>query len=1147
MPIRKAVNSLILLFAFSISNCIYADEGTPYITNFKFTDNHQNYIWSLEQTSQGTILIAGKTGLLEFDSETWSTVYTPDIALALKASMFSDRIYVGGRNYFGFLDLNEEGNIEFFPFLHDSAYKGNFTQIIETDSIVYFYSAHTLVCVDRINNTVRNQWTNKNKYYIGAFSFKNKVYLNVINDGVFEINNTSLTLLKLQQLVNKPIVFTAPFNNGEVLIGTDNGDLFIFNGDSTRRYSIDDDEFIRTGILSDGVFIDENRLALSTKNFGVLIVDKQTGKTLNNINYDSGLPNDFIMDLFIDNQNGLWMAQSYGLSRIDAKLPLTNYSSYQGLNSSIITLNFWKNKLFAATSNGVYALDTINRYTTKESVKKIPIRKMRVIPPKIEKSPEVKNETQAEQTTEPEIVEKADTKKTEAKKKGFFKRLFEKEEVGKPTEIVINPKPVIEPVENQEPLTMSEPVQQYELFRYQQNILKSKDYGFSQLPLINRKCKLLLPFSSFLLAITDAKIYTINTQKETEEVFSTVHIYTVIPSKYQEGLLYAVTEDGVYEGVYKDKKWEFTLRIESSIHFNATDILEADRNNLLVALTDKLINYSLENDSIELINVFNPYAERIILKSAGDKNFAIIGDDLFYIYQFPDKKIALKKVEDTRFITVFRNQDNNFWLRHENNDFKYFGSQEISENIYPFLKIFNNVVDIYVDNEGNVWFVDDYEKIYKLDNNRVKNYAIDVSVLIKQIRTFNGDYIVKDNIKLKYSNNALRFYVISPSYLKYNSNQYQYKIDGLMDNWSDWSFENIISVPYLPSGNFTFKVRVRNLFGKVSDIDSIDFKITPPFWRTPYFFVLALLLLISAVHLRQKYKMKKHLQEKQILQEKVKERTIELELINKSITDSIIYAERIQKGMLPTEELVSSCLSEYFVLFRPRNIVSGDFYFLTQKEKRKFVIAADCTGHGVPGAFMSMLGIAYLNEIIRKSPVNITAADILEKLRERIVKLFSQESFKTNDGMDIALLIIDSDKDTLQYAGAYNPLYQVTSRSNIAGNEDKIAGELGDQVLLTYKADRFHVGKAVRGYKNFTNHIVSYTPQDTFYIFSDGFVDQFGGEGESKYKYGPFKQLILEISDKPMIIQKETLVNRFDEWKGDYEQTDDVLIWGLKP
>jgi serine phosphatase RsbU (regulator of sigma subunit) len=578
-----------------------------------------------------------------------------------------------------------------------------------------------------------------------------------------------------------------------------------------------------------------------------------------------------------------------------------------------------------------------------------------------------------------------------------------------------------------------------------------------------------------------------------------------------------------------------------------TDAIELGVDNLLVAHADEILLYSLESDTTSILNVYNPYSESVTFKSVNDKKYMLIGNAL-YLINYKGEKVSFEKIQETNIVNSFLTQNDNLWIKSENSGFKYFGNSQIPDKVFSFLKAFDNITDIQLDNNGNLWMVENYENIYQLNTSDFEKYKIDVNVIIKEIRTQSGEYLPWKNVKLKYSDNALTFVVVSPSYLKFNSNQYQYLIEGLMENWSDWSSENIISVPFLPPGNFKFKVRAKNLFGEISESESFSFKIIPPFWRTPYFYIICAILIILGFHLRQRYKMFKHIQEKEILQQKVKERTIELELKNKAITDSIVYAERMQRGILPANDILTSCLKEYFVLYMPKNIVSGDFYWLSQKEKITYVVAADCTGHGVPGAFMSMLGVAYLNEIIRSlSSSNTTAAEILENLRERITKLFSQETFITNDGIDIALLIIDSSNKKIQYAGAYNPLYQITSNKNTLIDKEKIAGVNDKNILAVYKADKFHVGKAARNFRKFTNHIIPYNEDDTFYIFSDGFVDQFGGAEESKFMYGPFRNLILEISEKPMEIQKKELLTRFNEWKGEIEQTDDILILGLKP
>ena len=257
---------------------------------------------------------------------------------------------------------------------------------------------------------------------------------------------------------------------------------------------------------------------------------------------------------------------------------------------------------------------------------------------------------------------------------------------------------------------------------------------------------------------------------------------------------------------------------------------------------------------------------------------------------------------------------------------------------------------------------------------------------------------------------------------------------------------------------------------------------------------------------------------------------------NKEITDSIIYARRIQRAMLPLPKMLKNDL-EMFILSRPRNIVSGDFYWMSKKEDKLIIAAADCTGHGVPGAFMSMLGIAFLNEIVGEEN-EVFANEILNKLREKVIHSLNQadrqkeEKKYTKDGMDIALCIIDYPRMFLQYAGAYNPLILIRN------------GELTE-----IKADRMPVGYSnEHGRKKFTNNLVSLSPNDCIYMFSDGFADQFGGSEEKDKKYSGkrLRSTLLDVCELPMKKQKKIMAKTYDEWKGDNEQIDDVLLVGIR-
>jgi len=284
-----------------------------------------------------------------------------------------------------------------------------------------------------------------------------------------------------------------------------------------------------------------------------------------------------------------------------------------------------------------------------------------------------------------------------------------------------------------------------------------------------------------------------------------------------------------------------------------------------------------------------------------------------------------------------------------------------------------------------------------------------------------------------------------------------------------------------------------------------------------------------------------------VLEEKVRERTAEvvkqkdqIEEQKKRITDSIIYAKRIQDAILPLEENVNKYLKEIFILYKPKEIVSGDFYWVVQLDDKVYIAAVDCTGHGVPGAFMSMLGFAFLNEIVNKYK-NISANEILFKLRENIVTALRQtdEIGGSKDGMDVALCIIDTDKKIIQYAGANNPLYHVASPVGMIPSPH-------GPMLHEIKADKMPIGISRRGMNPFKNHEFQINEGDLLYLFSDGYSDQFGGSEKWKFLSCNFKKMLIENAHLPMSEQKILLDNTIENWKNGHEQTDDILVIGIR-
>lgn len=257
----------------------------------------------------------------------------------------------------------------------------------------------------------------------------------------------------------------------------------------------------------------------------------------------------------------------------------------------------------------------------------------------------------------------------------------------------------------------------------------------------------------------------------------------------------------------------------------------------------------------------------------------------------------------------------------------------------------------------------------------------------------------------------------------------------------------------------------------------------------------------------------------------------EIEKKQQSLTDSINYAKRIQTAILPISERISQILPEYFILFRPKAIVSGDFYWIYEKQGKIIIAAIDCTGHGVPGAFMSLIGDSLLNKLVIDSGI-IEPQQILYQIHKEIKKVLNQDKTGNKDGMDIALATIDAQKQEIAFSGARRPFIYIQNAK-----------------IKVIKGDKLPIGGEERGIERiFTKHIIPIDPKNPlhFYLFSDGYEDQFGGEQNRKFMSRRLQNLLFEVHDEPMEIQKLKIEQEFEAWKGNYSQIDDVLLIGVK-
>ncbi|MCB0428654.1 MAG: SpoIIE family protein phosphatase [Flavobacteriales bacterium] len=437
-------------------------------------------------------------------------------------------------------------------------------------------------------------------------------------------------------------------------------------------------------------------------------------------------------------------------------------------------------------------------------------------------------------------------------------------------------------------------------------------------------------------------------------------------------------------------------------------------------------------------------------------------------------------------------------------------------------------------------FMDDFrntrEPITRILNLRLKSEDFDWSQYSDSINPITG---VPVRLRLPHDMRHLTFDYEAISLLDPQHVRYSYILEGLDNAWSAPTEKHDIPYPYIPPGEYRFNVKARNGDGvwnrNPASIGMI--LIEPPFWLTTWFYVVCTIGLIVFVFLFIKFRERRLQQEKRELENIVAERTREvveqkeiIEAKNKDITDSINYARRIQEALLPPGNLESQAFSDSFVLFRPKDIVSGDFYWFGTRAGIAHLAAVDCTGHGVPGAFMSMIGHNLLNQIILEQGI-AEPGEILTALNRRLKKAFnrSKRENDTRDGMDMALCSIDSKTGQLMFAGAMRPLYM-----------------FADNELKEIKGDKQPIGGLTSDDFHFTTHRLDWAEGDAFYIFSDGYADQFGGPSGKKFMSKKLREIITGMQHQTMQEQLKKLVSEFESWKGKEVQVDDVLVMGVR-
>jgi len=1095
---KRIVSFFALLIAFCTLN---AQQGSPLLTHYTESRNVEDQSWAICQDNDNIMLFAYRKGILSFDGQDWYNVGIAMIPYAMRKNPADGKIYIGGENNYGYLEKDAAGSYSYVSLSGDSSDTGIITRIVLRDSIAWFYSDRS---IDRYNLSTRSgelHLQSKPGYpFTGMIVMPGNTFVNVLDKGLHRLDSDTLFPIVTGYLTEQvEILFALPYDRNRVLVGQGNGSLSLFDGIKYVDFPVKDDGYLKGNILSEGITLGDSAYAFSTLDGGALVIEKLTGKVLFTINNQNDLPDDEVFAIGTDNTGGLWLSHQYGLTRADLHLPAANFSIFPGLKGNLTSALKHNNELYVATSEGVFYLAEVKSYDEVHVYTRTEV-------------PGTPATAPAEPAAQP-------PQEQQGSRKNIFNKIFGKKAAQPQQE-----QPVSKPQVEQPAV---KPVTQ--VTRRTVSRLKSINHIYRKVDGLTEKCRQIVSTPGGVLAATNRGLFAINNHKAVIIVDNRYINY--ISWQQENGRYFIGANDGYFTVRYHNGKW-LTEIPDPKFTGTVYSIIPKDQKTVWLGGDNTAYRVEINGDyKYSSYSVKNEFPQRYKVDFVNDTVFLYSESGLFYYNEQSDRFDPSRKLKETMSgeINLLVPLSNFPVLRYENTWMSGSTPDEIKDIELSLLTIFDDIVSVVTEKE-NLWVISGNNRLFGIDRRRSAHIRPAIDILIKNISNERGMRFNISDIKFQRGDDVIIFDIIAPSYLKQNTTQYQYFINRQMSDWSPWStrtrYEKSISRP----GDYTLQVRAKDLWGNIGEPVSVEFTIKAPFTQTLLFYVLmtiaALIVIVAIIRFREK-----QLQEKnRILEEKVRERTAEIAAQKEEITSSIEYASRIQLAMLPMEDHFRNNFSDYFILFKPRDIVSGDFYWIGEDDKAVYFTVGDCTGHGVPGAFMSTLGISTLNEIIANTK-SLQANKVLNLLRNKTMKSLHQtgKEGEASDGMDIAFCMLGRDRKKLQYAGAYNPLFIFQN------------GELKE-----YRANRMPIGIYYGEEIPFTNFAISVEQGDTIYLFSDGYTDQFGGPDGSKFKKSNLKKLLSEIYYRPMSEQRNILEAELARWQGSTPQVDDITIIGVR-
>ncbi|MCX6335201.1 MAG: SpoIIE family protein phosphatase [Bacteroidia bacterium] len=1066
-----------ILFLFSAVN---AQEVIYPITNYTTKEYGRDYHptnMSIIQDQRGIIYAANGFKLLEFDGHSWSSYPINKEAWILSLAVDpSGIIYAGSQNEFGYFVPDPVSGLKYFSLsdsleIQDMDFSNVWKVSIFSGGVAFQAEEKLFIYQNGKINIIKPETS-----FHTSFVVNDVLYVRQREIGLMSLQNGILLPEDESGLFKSMGIFLMlPFDKEgrEILIGTRESGFYIFDPslkiNRFRSFAIKNQTLIDAAIVNGGVVLHDGNIGLSTVTDGIIIIDRD-GNIIKEINRVSGLADNDVKQIIADKDKNLWLSLNNGISTIGYSSPISFYDDKSGLNGSVNTIIRHNGVLYIGTSTGLYVQKSVSspEFTFSETINlSHPIRS---------------------------LIE-ADGS------------IFAGTDAG--------------------------------LYEIQGNKAEQRAEGESYSLCYSPSMNLLFSGGSKGLSVFIKKgsLKKINLPEEiSSDIVAVAERNAGSPDSCE--IWIGTRYDGALRLVFRK---DLSCKIDK---YSSADGLAAG----------PVIPFSIEKEVIfgtidGLYKFIHESAVRETLPDSLRNNPDFLRGYFLTFHISPDTiGISFSSLVDS---------PDKIWICADNR-LGYLNKSSYDHFIRtPFMGIDAGKINtIYPDINGICW-IGTTDGLVRYDLKSEKDYSSPFTAIIRKVLAtridsviYQGVFFTKESSGLKpailqpdflkpelsYSNNSLRLDFAATFFENQDKMMFSSRLEGYDNEWTSWEHKYYQEYTNLHEGSYIFHVRAKNVYGQISEEALYSFSISPPWFRSFIAYIIYVLTSIALIWLIIKLYTMRLKRENIRLEGIVMERTAEvvrqrdlLEHQKTEIEDSIRYASRIQSAVLPADQEFTNLVPKSFVFFRPRDIVSGDFYWVSRIDNNLIISAADCTGHGVPGAFMSMLGVAFLDEIVNKDHVTRPEL-ILNKLRGKVIDALQQQgiSGEAKDGMDIVVVCIDENAGKLFFAGAYNPLIMIRKG-----------------VLSEYRGDRMPIA-IFDNMKDFSVHEISVEKGDLFYFSSDGYEDQFGGPEGKKFKSKQFKELLMKIYDKPMKDQKDIIISTFDEWKGDQNQIDDIVVIGVR-